>query len=175
MIGFRHCDPRWPFLWSLASQPAARWHGAGEGPANYFADTPVGAWAEFLRHEEIKDPDDLVGVRRSLWAVELPDEGYAAPALDESILKGGLDSYPICQNEARRLRSGGAKRLRTRAAALVSGGARGWVCRPDEETASAERTAQVMVVFGDVTTLIGWPAVEAGAPPPRILPLVRHF
>ena len=71
-LGFRHCDPRFGFLWTTPAQPAARWHGHGEGPANYFADTPSGAWAEFLRHEGIVDPEDLAGVRRSLWAVELP-------------------------------------------------------------------------------------------------------
>ena len=52
MIVFRQADPRYPFLWSDVSQPAARWHAVGEGPAHYFADTPDGAWAELLRHEE---------------------------------------------------------------------------------------------------------------------------
>lgn len=50
MIVFRHADPRFPFLWEIAEQSAARWHGDHEGPAHYFADTPDGAWAEFLRH-----------------------------------------------------------------------------------------------------------------------------
>jgi hypothetical protein len=68
-LAFRHCDPRFPFLWQTAVQPAARWHVTGEGPANYFSDTPTGAWAEFLRHEGITDVTDLAGVRRSLWAV----------------------------------------------------------------------------------------------------------
>ena len=45
-VGFRHCDPRFGFLWLTAAQPEARWHAAGEGPANYFADTPTGAWDE---------------------------------------------------------------------------------------------------------------------------------
>jgi hypothetical protein len=49
-------------LWEAASQPAARWHADGEGPAQYLADTPVGAWAEFLRHEGITDEADLSGV-----------------------------------------------------------------------------------------------------------------
>jgi hypothetical protein len=33
MIAFRQADPRFPFLWSEASQPAGRWHAEGEGPA----------------------------------------------------------------------------------------------------------------------------------------------
>ncbi len=66
MIGFRQCDSRWPFLWESAEQPGARWNAPGEGPVHYFADTPDGAWAEFIRHEEITDPVDLATVRRSL-------------------------------------------------------------------------------------------------------------
>jgi hypothetical protein len=53
MIVYRHADARFPFLWEGASQPPARWHGPGEGPVQYFADTPDGARAEFLRHEGI--------------------------------------------------------------------------------------------------------------------------
>ena len=52
MIVFRQADPRYPFLWESPDQPAGRWHGPGEGPAHYFSDTPVGAWAELLRHED---------------------------------------------------------------------------------------------------------------------------
>lgn len=87
MIGFRQADPRYPFLWSDASQPAARWHGDGEGPAHYFADTPDGAWAELLRHEEIHDPADVATFRRALWAVELGDEPVSAPS--PALVPGG--------------------------------------------------------------------------------------
>ena len=78
MIVFRHADPRLPFLWEDARQPPGRWHGGGEGPAHYFSDTPDGAWAELLRHEEIRDPADLATLRRAIWAVEIPDEEQAA-------------------------------------------------------------------------------------------------
>ena len=59
------CDSRFPFLWEGAGQPPARWHGDGEGPVHYLTDTPDGAWAEFLRHEEIRDPQDLETVTRA--------------------------------------------------------------------------------------------------------------
>jgi hypothetical protein len=156
-LGFRHCDHRMPFLWQSDVQPPARWHGPHEGPANYFADTPIGAWAEFLRHEEITDPADLAGVRRSLWVVELPDSGYAA-----------------CQAEARRLRRAGAKRLEAPAAALKPGTARGWSAAPAIAAASTPRDGRVWVLFG-ACNAVGWPAVIAGAPPAAVLPLVRHF
>src|SRR6202011_1235998 len=73
MIVYRHADPRFPFLWESVDQPAARWHGPGEGPVQYFADTPDGAWAKFLRHEGITKESELANVRRALWAIEVPD------------------------------------------------------------------------------------------------------
>ena len=173
-LGFRHCDHRTPFLWQSAAQPAARWHGTGDGPANYFADTPVGAWAEFLRHEEITDPADLAGVRRSLWVVELPDSGYATPGLSGRVMTGGLGSYPACQAEAKRLRATGARRLEAPAAALKPGTARGWTALPDERSAPVARNGRVWVLFGPCAS-VGWPAVVAGAPPASVLPLVRYF
>ncbi|MBE7417487.1 MAG: hypothetical protein HS128_06950 [Ideonella sp.] len=173
-LGFRHCDSRMPFLWQSAQQPAARWHGSGEGPANYFADTPIGAWAEFLRHEGITDAAELAGVRRSLWVVELPAAGYAAPQLPRRTLTGGLASYGACQAEARRLRAAGAVRLEAPAAALKAGTARGWTAAPAARPASAARDGRVWVLFG-LCSAVGWPAVVAGAPPAEVLPLVRHF
>jgi RES domain len=173
-LGFRHCDHRKPFLWQGDAQPAARWHGDRDGPANYFADTPLGAWAEFLRHEEITDATDLAGVRRSLWVVELPDEGYAQPRLSARVMTGGLDSYAACQREARRLRHAGAERIEAPAAALKPGAARGWTAHPEVKPAPSPRNGRVWVLFGPCDA-VGWPAVVAGAPPADVLPLVRHF
>ena len=146
--GYRHCDPRFPFLWHGAGQPAIRWHGSGDGPAHYFADTPVGAWAEFLRHEGITDASDLAGVRRSLWAVELPDFDEARcgrPALAARQLFGGLTSHAACQAAARGLRAAGAKEIEVRGVALLPGAARGWQADPLLRPATAARDAQVWV------------------------------
>lgn len=173
-LGFRHCDPRFPFLWQDAAQPAARWHAIGDGPANYFADTPVGAWAEFLRHEGISDPADLAGVQRSLWAVELPDDGYASPTLPDATLFGDESSYPACQAEARRLRAAGADKIDVKGAALLPGGATGWQCNPSLLVASTARDGHVWVLFGPCPA-VGWIAADGGAPPAMSLPLVRHF
>lgn len=170
-LGFRHCDPRFPFLWQTRAQPGARWHGDGEGPANYFADTPVGAWAEFLRHEAIVDPADLAGVRRSIWAVELPATGYATPALPDAVLFGDETSYPACRAEARRLRAAGAERLEVRSAAILPGAAGGWTADPHLSPAG-HRDGRVWVIFGRCAAT-GWIAVEGGAPPAMVLPLVR--
>lgn len=171
-IGYRHCDPRYPFVWQSASQPAARWHAAGDGPANYFSDTSSGAWAEFLRHEGITDPADLAGVRRSLWAVELPDDGYATPVLPQATLLGDESSYPDCQAEARRMRASGVERIEVVGAALLPGGARGWQSLGTVTPAPTPRDGKVFVLFGPCDA-VGWIAVDAGAPPALVLPLVR--
>jgi hypothetical protein len=174
-IGFRHCDPRFPFLWTSERQPAARWHGDGDGPANYFADTPTGAWAEFLRHEGITDAADLAGVRRSLWAVELPETDWAAPALAEATLHGDESSYPACRREAARLRAQGAERIEAHGAALLPGAAHGWNAGAVGHRPSVTpRDGRVWVVYG-VQPLTGWAAVHSGSPPPEVLPLVRHL
>jgi len=96
MIAFRHADPRLPFLRDDKDQPAARWHATGQGPAHYVSDTPDGAWAEFLRHEEIDDPADLATIRRAMWAVEIGDEPAARPTLPVATVTGGPASDGAC-------------------------------------------------------------------------------
>lgn len=177
MIGFRHVDPRYPFLWESSEQPAGRWNGAGEGPANYFADTPEGAWAEFLRHEGITETRDLLGIRRALWAVDIPDDRLddaARPIVPARTAHGGLDSYPRCQAVARRLRAKrpGLSCLVASSAALLPGGASGW--RVDGGlSAGPARDGVVVVLYGRQPDLVGWSAVHLGQPDPRILPHVR--
>jgi hypothetical protein len=89
-------------------------------------------------------------------------------------MTGGLVSYASCQTEARRLRRAGAERLEAPAAALKPGAARGWVANPEATPSPAARDGRVWVLFGPCNA-VGWPAVEAGAPPAAVLPLVRHF
>jgi hypothetical protein len=175
MIVFRQADPRYPFLWTGDLQPAARWHADGEGPAHYFADTPAGAWAELLRHEEITDPDDAATVRRALWAIDVGDEPFKKVSLPVSALTGGRDSYRVCQDRARRLRARGATRLLAPSAALVAGGAAGREVADGAERDSTPRDGRVLILFGAPANVVGWKAVERGAPPADLLPRVRHF
>jgi RES domain-containing protein len=175
VIAYRHVDPRYPFLWETAEQPAARWHGEGEGPAQYFADTPEGAWAEYLRHEGIVDPSDVSGIRRAIWAIELPDSLMNAarnPSLALDVMKGGLDSYTECRDEARQWRQRGVVVLVAPSAALLDGGASGWLV-DGGLTPGPARDGQVVVMFERQPTLVGWSAVNIGQPDPRILPKVR--
>ena len=174
MIGFRHADPRYPFLWEDPAQPAARWHADGEGPVHYFSDTPDGAWAEFLRHEEITAAEDLTTIRRALWAIELGDVPSVEPDLPSEVLTGGRETYRACQAEAGRLRARGVRGLRAPSAALRPGAARGW--RVDGGLQPAEaRDGRVIVLFGRRPDLVGWPAAIEGRPREDLLIHVRHF
>lgn len=174
MIVFRQTDARYPFLWEGLSQPPGRWHGPGEGPAHYFADTPDGAWAELLRHEEITDPDDLATVRRQMWAVEIGDEAAAPVRIAAAVAIGGLDTYPKCQAESRRLRSRGVRRLIASSAALKEGGARGTLVH-DGPQAAPPRDGAVIVVFGPPQSMVGWVVADAARPSEDLLDRVRHF
>ena len=179
-IGFRHADHRYPFLWETSAQPGGRWHADGEGPVQYLADTPDGAWAEFLRHEEITDPDDLPGITRSLWAVEVPDQVLAdahlvpSGGMAASDITGGTETYPACQDYARAQRLRGVTDMVATSAALCPGGAHGQVT--DNGLRDAEnRDGTTWVLFGRRPELRGWRVVDRGAPPARILGLTRHL
>ncbi len=174
MILFRTTDRRWPFLWEVPEQPPARWHVAGEGPVHYFADTPDGAWAEFLRHWDIRRPEDLEGIEYDLWAVELSDEPAESPNLPMEILTGGQETYARCQQAARRLRAAGATRLVVPSAALLPGQAGGW-CVDGGLRRAPHRDGQVIVVFDRRPDVIGWKATERGRPDPELLACVRYL
>ncbi len=172
MMTFRNCDKGWPFLWETAKQPGARWHADGDGPVQYLADTPDGAWAEFLRHEEIEDEVDLMGVDRALWCIEADTGSAVPPDLPVSIMTGDLNTYPACRDEAKRLRTAGREAIVAPSAALKSNTAGGYQVKGGFRHGPA-RDGQVYVLFGPRPALVGWLAVEAGRPPAELLRRVR--
>ena len=173
MIAFRHTDPRFPFLRETPAPTGGRWNRAGE-LTHCFSDTPDGAWAEFLRHEEILDADDLRHIRRALWAVEIGDPPGARPELSAEVLIGDRASWPACQREAARLRTAGKVGLTASSAALVPGGAHG-VCVEGGMRPGSPRDGVTMVLFGPRPDLTGWQAAARGGPGPELLARVRHF
>ena len=172
MIAYRHADPRFPFLREDSSQSAGRWNAAGE-LTHYFCDTPDGAWAEFLRHEEIRDPQDLLTIRRALWAVDIGEPPSDEPGLPRQTLLGGRETWPACQQAAqehREHRNG----IAAPSAALNPGAASGW--RVDGGLRPGPgRDGKVFVLFGRRPDIIGWAATIDGRPDRGLLPKVRHF
>ena len=175
MIVFRQVDARYPFLWDDPRQPAGRWHAEGDGPAHYFANTPDGAWAEFLRHEEITDPEDLLTIRRQMWAVEIGDPPAQTVDLPRHVMAGGPDTYARCQRRAATLRRLGATALAATSAALVEGGARGMRIDRGAAVADAPRDGLVIVLFGSPASIIGWSAAVDARPSADLLPRVHHY
>lgn len=174
MIGYRHADPRSPFLWETSHQPAGRWHDRGDGPVHYLASTPDAAWAEFLRHEEITDPLDIATIRRALWVVEVPDDPLPRARLPLGVLRGDERTYDACRREARRLRMAGAPGLRARSAAIISTTGSGH--RVDGSLRPGpRRVEEVIVLFGTRPDLIGWAACTVGRPREDLLRRVRHL
>jgi hypothetical protein len=174
VICYRHTDPRLPFLVESTAQPPTRWHDVGEGPVQYFSDTPDGAWAEFLRHEEITETDDLATVRRAVWVVNVPDEDYPEPDLPPEVLTGDPESYPACREEARRIRDRGAPGIVALSAGLLPGAARGWRVERGL-TPAPDRDGRTIVLFGRRPDLVGWAAASEGRPRGDILGAVRHL
>ncbi len=172
MIVFRNTDVDVPFVWETRVQSPARWHGAGEGPVQYFSSTPEAAWAEFLRREEIRNPADLVGVERALWAVDVDDhEPVVEPDLPRATLTG--HPYRPCQMEAARLRREGAVRLSAPSAAVDPGSPSGW--RVEGGLRRGPRRLEITIVlFGSRPQLVGWRACAQGAPGPEVLARVRY-
>lgn len=174
MIYFRHADNRYPFLWEAENEVEGRWNGHGDGPVQYLTDTADGAWAEFLRREEIKTEEDLATVARAIWAVEVEEEPEAEPHLPREILLGGIDTHPSCREEAARLRWAGARNLLAPSAALREGEARGWRVEGGP-VPGPDREGRVLVLFGTRSEAIGWQAAHTGRPSAGILSKVRHL
>jgi hypothetical protein len=175
VILYRHAPAGLPFLWETDDQPPGRWHAAGEGPAHHLADTPDGAWAEFVRHEGISAAEELAGINRAIWAVEVPEAVRSmsqAPNLPPETLVGSLGSHKACQAEARRLRGEEAVAMRAPSAAIIPGGARGWRVEGGLQLGSP-RDGEVFVLFGSRPDLIGWQVVDSGRPSPDLLSRVR--
>lgn len=171
MMLFRHAHPASAFMWEGAEQPTARWHVRGDGPVQYFATTADGAWAELLRHEEIVDPEDLMGISdRAMWVVEADELSLVRPMLDAAVLTGGLDSYAQCQLEAARLRQAGSPGLIAPSAALIAGAARSYYV--DEGQRYEVGPSEVVALFGKRPDLRGQ-LVAIGRPDPLILERVR--
>ena len=172
MIAFRHADPRFPFLREDSSQTAGRWNAAGE-LSHCFCDTPDGAWDEFLRHEEITDPADLLTIRRALWAVDIGEPTSLEPDLPQEVLTGGPENWPACREFAQTCRAG-EDCITAPSAALHSGGAHGWRVDGGLQRGPV-RDGTVIALFGPRPDLVGWAATIEGRPSEQLLANVRHF
>jgi hypothetical protein len=168
---YRQCDSRYAFLWASARQPEGRWHAPGDGPVQYLADSPDGAWAELLRHEEIREVDDVDGIARALWAVELADVPEARPNLDDATVRAIKTRMPRAELKPSGFvmlgRGWSPSRRRCAAAGRPWRGGRRGQCLGGPTP--CERGA-----LGP-PDLDGWLMVDGGALPSHVLTHVRYF
>ena len=172
---YRVVDVRFPPFWADADQPEGRWHAEGEGPCHYLATTPEGAWAEVLRHEALRDPDDVVDLHRSLWVVELPtpEAHVTVPRTTAAVFRL---SWSRCQDAARALRARGVSAFWADSAALPKAGARVRSVDGEGLLRLARRRSEVVAVFGSafVGRLEAQHAAD-GHPDPELTERVQHL
>ncbi len=138
-----------------------------------FPRHPDGAWAEFLRHGEVGNPEDPPAIRRSLRAVETGGTPSQQPDPPPDILTGGPGSWRACRQRARKHRNRGkaSRRPRLRCA---PGGAHGWRVESGRRP-GPDRDGKVFALFGFRPEPVGWAATVDGRPSEELLPDVRHL
>ena len=181
-LGFRVCDRRHPFLWTKPGQSTGRWNRAGDQPVHYLASTPIVAWAEWIRHQEIHEPDDLAGVAAALWAVLIP-ESWGGEELQEvtlplqAVLGTKADAQTARLNLVTQLKRQGAQGLLAPSAALHQSHNNlpcMQVIADGEQAATLAIPAHVILLWCQADQLPGWCCVPEGRPGPELLPLVRR-
>ncbi|MCT0224863.1 RES family NAD+ phosphorylase [Synechococcus sp. CS-1328] len=181
-LGFRVCDRRYPFLWHTPGQQQGRWNRAGDQPVHVLASTPTLAWAEWIRHQEIHDPQDLDGIAAALWAVLLPAawgaEDLPAVTLPLDVVLGTTErDQQARQALVDQLRQQGAQGLKAPSAALHQSHSAlpcVRVCDGAEVAELLPIPAEVILLWCPAEQLPGWCCVPQGRPGPELLPLVRR-
>lgn len=74
LTAFRYCDYDVPF-WARPNSRAGRWNRHGDPPTQYWSLTPAAAWAELIRHEELRIEEDLGLIRMPFWVCRVPCAG----------------------------------------------------------------------------------------------------
>jgi hypothetical protein len=170
-IAHRYSSYDTPF-WVRENSQEGRWHCSGDGPTQYLSLSTDGAWAELIRNEELRAEDEVAMVSVSMWAV-LIDEGVIANySTFEEAERAGFDpaalvseNYEKCQSEGARLRKEGFSGVIAPNAALPG-------------TSNVTLFGARMMSTWDRPPLLASsiPAtiITKGAPPPGLLPRVRH-
>ena len=101
-------------LWSRPNSEGGRWHNPGDDPTQYLALSTDGAWAELIRHEELKSEQEVALVHIQMWAIQIDQalvvdystfERAEAASFDPEALVS--DNYTRCRQEGTRLRAKG--------------------------------------------------------------------
>jgi RES domain-containing protein len=98
-------------LWASPNRRAGRFHAEGDPPTQYWSLHPMTPWAELLRYDDRRTPEEADDVRARLWVGRLELDGVRrigfADASRVQLVDADLvdDDWSACQALARRLRS----------------------------------------------------------------------
>jgi hypothetical protein len=170
-VFFRYSSYDVPF-WVRSNTTDERWHRAGDGPTQYLSATADGAWAELIRNENLRSEADLRFVSMPLWQAEVEQSGIADYRDFDKAAEAGFppealidDDQSRCREESLRLRKAGFTGVLYPSAALPG------------ELNLALFGPRILLAWGAPRILAsGIPAMRltVGAPPPDVLPRVRH-
>jgi hypothetical protein len=170
-VFFRYSSYDVPF-WVRPNTTDERWHRVGDGPTQYLSATADGAWAELIRNENLRSEADLKLVSMPLWQAEIEQSSVADYRDFETAERAGFspealidDDQSRCREEGLRLRKGGFTGVLFPSAALPG------------ELNLVLFGPRILLPWGAPRLLAsGIPAMRltVGAPPPDILPRVRH-
>jgi RES domain-containing protein len=110
LLAFRQTDYDVPF-WARSNSHPGRWNRPGDPSTQYWSLHPDGAWAEFLRQEELTAADDVDALRRPIWVCRISLAPLADLRSDEQRDRWGIAAdalvdpdWAACQDLARTLR-----------------------------------------------------------------------
>lgn len=171
-IAHRYSSYDTPF-WVRENSQAGRWHRSGDGPTQYLALSTDGAWAELIRNEELRAEDEVAMVSVSMWVVLIEEGMIANYSTFEQAEQSGFDpaalvdeDYERCQREGTRLREKGFSGVLAPSAALPG---------TLNLTLFGARIASTWDRPTFLASSIPATIITKGAPPPGLLPRVRHL
>jgi hypothetical protein len=125
-VAFRYSNYDTPF-WAGPNTDPGRWHTAGSVATQYLSLTPDGAWAELIRHEDLKTEAAVAEVRTQIWVVRINQARIADYSTFTKAEQAGFppdalvsDDYTVCQAEGARLRAAGYAGVIAPSASLTS-------------------------------------------------------
>lgn len=178
-VAFRQTDYDVPF-WARNNTYPGRWNRPGDEATQYWSLDPDGAWAEFVRQEELGS-NDLPLIRRPMWIcrisigslIDLRERHVREQHSTDLGTLLGADWEP-CQLLAAKLRAAGAGGLLTPSAALdgcsnltIFGPRRAidWTRRP---ALHSTVPAAITAVGGPTADIVERVGGRPGSPPDRL-------
>ena len=160
-------------LWAGPNRRNGRWNIAGTMPTQYLTLDPESAWAEMLRHEDLRTERDAAMYRTSIWQLRVDEGAVVDYSTFEKAEDAGFppdalvdDDFERCQLEAQRLQGLGARGVLSPSAALPGG-----MCL----TLFGEKVAVKWGTSGGLASTLPAQKLTTGPPPTGLVGRTRFF